>query len=99
MIDAVWYGYDFRGLNEVDDQNVDSYLDTSAESNHNVAPWKPIYYAGYIQDKIEFRDLVINLGLRVDVFDSNTLVLQGSRCSCSDHPSKRLGSDRRSRWR
>jgi outer membrane receptor protein involved in Fe transport len=73
---AAWYGYDFRGLNEVDDQNVDSYLDTSSESNHNVAPWKPIYYAGYIQDKIEFRDLVINLGLRVDVFDSNTLVLK-----------------------
>ncbi|MDX1741307.1 MAG: TonB-dependent receptor, partial [Rhodothermales bacterium] len=73
---ANWYGYDFRGLNEVDDQNVDEYLNTDSESNHNVEPWKPIYYAGYIQDKIEFRDLVINLGLRVDVFDSNTLVLR-----------------------
>jgi outer membrane receptor protein involved in Fe transport len=73
---ANWYGYDFRGLNEVDDQNVDNYLDTSNEANHNVEPWKPVYYAGYIQDKIEFRDLVINLGLRVDVFDSNTLVLK-----------------------
>src|SRR5690606_9185793 len=30
----------------------------------------------YIQDKIEYRDLVVNLGLRVDVFDYNTQVLK-----------------------
>ncbi len=73
---AVWYGYDYRGLNEVDNQNVDAYLNTADPANHNVEPHKPLYYAGYIQDKIEFRDLVINLGLRVDVFDNNTLVLR-----------------------
>ncbi len=73
---AVWYGYDYLGLEEVDNQNVDGYLDTSDPANHNVEPHKPLYYAGYIQDKIEFRDLVINLGLRVDVFDNNTLVLK-----------------------
>lgn len=67
------YGYDFLGLDEVDDQNIDAYFE---RTNLNVAPHEPIYYAGYIQDKIEFRDLVINLGVRVDVFDNNTQVLQ-----------------------
>lgn len=67
------YGYDYLGLNEVDDQDIDGYYD---RTNLNVAPHKPLYYAGYIQDKIEFRDLVINLGARVDVFDNNTQVLR-----------------------
>ncbi|MEM1043572.1 MAG: TonB-dependent receptor [Bacteroidota bacterium] len=66
------YGYDFLGLNEVDDQDINGYFD---RTNLNIAPYQPIYYAGYVQDKIEFRDLVINLGLRVDVFDNNTQVL------------------------
>ena len=78
---VTYYGYDFRGLNEVDDENIDAFLNivddaTGARENSNIAPYEPIYYAGYIQDKIEFRDLVINLGLRVDVFDNNTLVLR-----------------------
>jgi outer membrane receptor protein involved in Fe transport len=41
-----------------------------------MAPYEPIYYAGYIQDKIEYRDLVVNLGVRVDVFDNNALTLR-----------------------
>ena len=72
-ITARRYGYDYLGLNEVNDQDIDGYY---ARTNLNVAPHKPIYYAGYIQDKIEFRDLVINLGARVDVFDNNTQVLR-----------------------
>ncbi|HYE95348.1 MAG TPA: carboxypeptidase-like regulatory domain-containing protein, partial [Rubricoccaceae bacterium] len=77
---AVWYGYDFRGLNEVDDQDIDAYFTadptTGERANPNVAPYRPMYYAGYIQDKIEYRDLVINVGLRADVFDNNTPVLR-----------------------
>src|SRR5690606_34764223 len=50
--------------------------DNGNRLNPNVAPYEPVYYAGYLQDKIEYRDLVVNLGLRVDVFDNNTLVLR-----------------------
>ncbi len=71
-----YYGYSFNGLEEVDDQDIDDFFtvddSTGAPVNTNLAPYKPIYYAGYIQDKIEYRDLVINLGVRVDVFDNNT---------------------------
>lgn len=76
---AVWYGYDFLGLNEVDDQDVEAFAarqSADGRSFGNIAPWKPIYYAGYISDKLEYRDIVLQLGVRVDVFDNNTLVLR-----------------------
>ncbi len=41
----------------------------------NIAPFRPIYYAGYIQDKIEYKDIVLNLGVRLDVYDSNQRIL------------------------
>src|SRR5690606_8735881 len=80
-----YYGYDFLGFNEVNDQDVDA---VGEGTNCNVAPYQPIYYAGYVQDKIEYRDLVINLGLRVDVFDNNALVL---RDPFSPYPILRAG--------
>jgi outer membrane receptor protein involved in Fe transport len=78
-----YFGYDFRGLNEVNDEDLNGYaddcgFDVSGEaptSCYNIAPHKPLYYGGYLQDKIEFRDIVLNLGLRVDVFDNNVLQL------------------------
>lgn len=74
-----YVGYNFRGTEEVDDENLTAYIadDTAGfgEAAYNVAPHEPIYYGGYIQDKIEFRDIVLNLGVRVDVFDNNTRVL------------------------
>lgn len=50
------YGYDFKG-NEIDDG-----FD---------APRKPLFAAFYIQDKIEYNDLIINVGLRFDHFDTD----------------------------
>jgi outer membrane receptor protein involved in Fe transport len=62
---------------------------TKDESCFNQIPYEPIYYGGYIQDKIEFRDIVLNLGLRVDVFDNNTRVLIDK---FSRRPVQRAGS-------
>ncbi len=70
---TTYYGYDFRGLNEVDDQNIQGYFD---RTNLNIAPYQPIYYGGYLQDKIEYRDLILNLGVRMEVFDNNAPVLK-----------------------
>lgn len=67
------YGYNHLGTVETDSEDIDGYF---ARTNTDIAPYRPIYYAGYIQDKIEYRDLVVNLGFRVDVFDNNTLVLR-----------------------
>ncbi len=77
-----WYGYDYLGRNEVNEDDLAGYAEYNynggalGANTLNIAPHKPIYYAGYVQDKIEFRDLIINLGMRVDVFDNNTQVLR-----------------------
>ena len=74
-----YYGYDVRGQNEVDTENFTAFLDTDKnkpEADYNIAPYEPIYYGGYIQDKLEFGDMVLNLGLRVDVFDNNQRVFK-----------------------
>jgi outer membrane receptor protein involved in Fe transport len=74
---ATYYGYNFNGTQEVDDQNIDTFFpDANGNRSTELAPYQPRYYAGYIQDKIEFQDLVIQLGLRVDAFDNNTFVLR-----------------------
>lgn len=72
------YGYNYLGTEEVDSQDINGYFADAAgnRTNTDLAPYRPIYYAGYIQDKIEFQDLVVQLGLRVDVFDNNTQVLK-----------------------
>lgn len=48
------YGYDFFG-NKTDDGML--------------APHKPVYASAYITDKIEYQDLVLNIGLRYDYFN------------------------------
>ena len=70
---ASWRGYNFNGTEEVDDEDIDAFV---TRENTNIAPFEPIYYAGYIQDKIEYRDLVVQLGARIDVYDSNQRVLR-----------------------
>ena len=41
-----------------------------------IAAQQPIYMAGYIQDKFAFKDLIFNIGVRVDRFDANQDVLK-----------------------
>ena len=83
-----YYGYNYLGTEEVDDESIrdffviDDAIDPvtgdsiSVRRNTNIAPYQPIYFAGFASDKIEFGDLVIQLGARVDVFDNNTAVLR-----------------------
>ena len=46
------------------------------EFDRKIGAFRPIYIAGYIQDKFEFRDLMFNIGVRVDRFDANQKVLK-----------------------
>ena len=69
------YGYDVNG-NEVDSGD---YLEDVTRNDagsptsgwKNQAPYHPITMSAYIQDKVEFEDLVLNLGLRYDYIDPN----------------------------
>ena len=50
--------------------------DGSGTRTFPVAPLRPIYIAGYIQDKFRYKDIIFSLGLRIDRFDANTKVLK-----------------------
>lgn len=56
------YGYDIYGNEYTGDDLVDK-------------AHKPVFAAGYIQDKIEYNDLIINVGFRYDYIDIDNLQL------------------------
>jgi hypothetical protein len=73
-----YYGYDYTGKKQTKAPSFDDFFNARDEyGNHTrpVAPFSPIYIAGFIQDKFQFDDLVFNVGLRVDRFDANQSVL------------------------
>ncbi|HPG42164.1 MAG TPA: TonB-dependent receptor [bacterium] len=43
--------------------------------NHDNYTRNPREFSSYIQDKMELKDIIINLGLRYDYFDANSVVL------------------------
>jgi hypothetical protein len=76
---AFWRGYDPYG-NKLKDNPAftDFYTATdpaTGEKTRLIAPTMPIYSAAYLMDKFSFNDLIFNVGVRVDRFDSNQKVL------------------------
>ena len=45
------------------------------ESSHDLFTRKPFNFSAYIQDKIEYESLIINIGLRFDFFDAKGKIL------------------------
>ena len=72
-----YYGYDYLG-NKTSNVAFEDFF-TQKDANGNltrpVGSFNPIYMAGYIQDKFDFKDLKFNVGLRIDRFDANQKVL------------------------
>ncbi len=70
-------GYDYLG-NEFNGSFDDFFTATDENGIRTfpVAPNRPIYWAGYIQDKFTFKDIIFRIGLRVDQYDANTKVLK-----------------------
>jgi hypothetical protein len=74
-----YYGFDYLGNKDKNSTNLDKFLnDKDANGNQtlHVGAYKPIYVAGYIQDKFDFKDIKFNVGVRVDRFDANQKVLK-----------------------
>ncbi len=74
-----YHGYDHTGKRTKGNTSFDDFF-TKKDANDNLArsigAFRPIYMAGYIQDKFDFKDLKFNVGLRVDRFDANQKVLK-----------------------
>jgi hypothetical protein len=74
-----YYGYDAYGNKLKSKPSFDDFF-TKKDANGNytreVGAYEPIYMAGYIQDVFSFKDLIFNIGVRVDRFDANQKVLK-----------------------
>lgn len=74
-----YYGYDHTGKRTDGKESFNDFF-TSTDDNGNfsrgIGAFKPIYMAGYIQDKFDFKDIKFNVGLRIDRFDANQPVLK-----------------------
>lgn len=80
---TTYYGYGYDGEKQTNKPSLnDFFTATYTDDNgivrykREVAPFEPTYMAGYIQDKFAFNDLIFNIGVRVDRFDANQMVLK-----------------------
>jgi outer membrane receptor protein involved in Fe transport len=74
-----YLGYDYTGEKLTSSPSFADFF-TAQDANGNytrpIGAFQPIYMAGYIQDKFAFKDLIFNIGVRVDRFDANQKVLK-----------------------
>ena len=73
-----YYGYDAYGT-RTNGSTLDNFFNKKdAFGNHTreIDAFRPIYIAGYIQDKFSINDLIFNIGLRIDRYDANQQVLK-----------------------
>jgi hypothetical protein len=74
-----YYGFDYTGKKTKGNPSFSDFFnkkDANGNLSRPIAPFQPIYMAGYIQDKFDFRDLKFNVGVRVDRYDANQKVLK-----------------------
>jgi outer membrane receptor protein involved in Fe transport len=74
-----YYGYDYKGNKQSGSPTLDDFFNEKDEFGRYTRPidaFRPIYSAGFIQDKFTFDDLIFRVGVRVDYFDANQPVLK-----------------------
>lgn len=74
-----YWGFDHTGRKVRGVTDINKYFnefDQNGNYRRFVGAFQPIYMAGYVMDKFAFKDIVFNVGLRVDVFDANQPVLK-----------------------
>ncbi len=74
-----YYGYDYLGNPTGTNVSFNDFFNATDENGRKtrpVAPFSPIYVAGYIQDKFKYKDIIFRLGVRFDSYDANTQVLR-----------------------
>jgi len=54
---------------------VSTYIPDLSSPNHDQYFHHPVEFSAYVQDKIEFKDLIVNVGLRYDYFNPDGVTL------------------------
>ena len=74
-----YYGYDYKGNVLTTQPTLDDFFhakDANGNYSRLQGAFMPTYAAGYIQDKFFYKDLGFVIGLRVDRYDANQMVLK-----------------------
>ena len=77
-----YYGYTYDGSRKyglTERPSLSNFFNDTDEDGNFTRPigaLQPIYMAGYITDKFAFKDLIFNIGVRVDRYDANQSVLK-----------------------
>ncbi|MFZ4401325.1 MAG: carboxypeptidase-like regulatory domain-containing protein [Bacteroidales bacterium] len=74
-----YYGYNYKGEKLSSKPSLSDFFtarDENGKYKREVGAFEPLYMAGYIQDKFAFNDLIFNVGVRIDRFDANQMVLK-----------------------
>ncbi len=72
-------GYDYLGREQSGNITFNDFFtakDVNGTRTFPIAANKPVYFAGYIQDKFRIGDLIVSAGIRVDRYDANNKVLK-----------------------
>lgn len=74
-----YYGYDYLGKKLNSQPTLNDFLTktdpVTGKKTRPIGAFTPNYIAGYIQDKFAFKDLIFNIGVRVDRYDANQMGL------------------------
>ena len=69
-----YYGYDHLGNIVRGKPSVEDF--TNNPNQRLLGAFQPVYTAAWIQDKFAYKDIIFRVGLRVERFDANQLVLK-----------------------
>lgn len=72
-----YYGYDHTGKKyNSANWSLDDFYNPQDPKYRYLPSFHPTYMAGYIQDQFYVSDLIFNIGVRVDIFDAEQMVLK-----------------------
>jgi hypothetical protein len=72
-------GYDVYGNRTSNNSSLEDFFtakDQYGNLTRPVSAFQPTYLGGYIQDRFSFKDIVFNVGVRIDRYDANQKVLK-----------------------
>jgi len=69
-----YFGYDHLGNKVNGKPSIEQFLNN--KDQRTIGAFQPVYIAAWLQDQFRFKDLVFRLGMRMERYDANQLVLK-----------------------
>ena len=69
-----YFGYDHLGNKVIGKPSIEQFLNN--KDTRTIGAFQPVYIAAWLQDQFRFKDLVFRLGVRMERYDANQLVLK-----------------------